>query len=171
MDQLYTMLTLEEIDWIRKENEFVHPDARFGLTVADTHFPPFWVDRVRTGLKIPLNEESRILFTSWGRVEGGNAKWNPLNTTLWVQNYTALPNYNDVGVRNYLYETAGVAATVLTFITRSSGVMLYGKILGELQSANKAADEIVDDCESQFRTWGTDVDLLRQVIADVRAGR
>jgi len=153
------------------EDISTHPNARFGMTLSDTHFPPQWVDRVRAGLKIPLNDESRILFTAWGRVEGGNAKWNPINSTLWVQNYTALPNYNDVPVRNYMYETAGVAATILTLIGRSGGIMLYGGIVGDLQAGVKTADEVVVDRLVQFQKWGTDTDLLLQVIKDVRANR
>lgn len=148
-----------------------HPDARFGATTSDFHYPPDWVNRTRAGLKIPATDESRILFVAWGRTEGGNAKWNPLNSTLWVQNYTLLPNYNDIPVRNYAYETAGIAATVLTFITRSAGKMLYGGILGDLQSGVKSADQIVNDHLSEFYSWGTDTVLLLKVIADVRAGR
>lgn len=153
------------------EREAVHAAARLGATTVDTHFPPGWVDRVRAGLKIPLTEESRILFVAWGRVEGGNAKWNPLNSTLWVQNFTLLPNYNDIPVRNYAYEVAGVAATILTFINRAGGVMTYGGILGDLQAGIKAADQIVMDRAAQFQTWGTDTRLLLEVISDVRAGK
>lgn len=148
-----------------------HPEARFGATSSATHYPPDWINRTRAGLKIPATDESEILFTAWGRTEGGNAKWNPLNSTLWVQNYTLLPDYNDIPVRNYAYETAGVCATVLTFITRESGIMIYGGILGDLQAGVKTADQIVKDRLSQFHKWGTDTTLLLKVIADIRAGR
>lgn len=150
---------------------FVSPKARLGSTMSSTHFPPYWIDRVRSGLKIPFNVETETLFTAWGRVEGGDAKWNPLNSTLWVQNYTALPNYNDIGVRNYMYETAGVAATVLTMIGRQNGVMLYGGILGDLQVGIKLAEKIAEDRRAQFEKWGTNVDLLIEVISDIKAGR
>lgn len=153
------------------EKQDAHPEARFGATTGDFHLPPDWINRTRVGLKIPPTHESEILFTAWARTEGGNAKWNPINSTLWVQNYTLLPNYNDIPVRNYAYETAGVSATVLTLIARSAGVMLYGGIVGDLQAGVKSADQIVKDRIEQFHKWGTDTDLLLQVIADVRAGR
>jgi hypothetical protein len=136
--------------------------------MADTHIPPNFDERVLVGINARVNDENKKLFQAWRRVEGGTAKWNPLNSTLWVQNFTDLPDYNDIKVRNYTYESAGVAATILTFASRNSdGAQRYGGIKADLQAGTKTARQIVLDRAGQFRTWGTDVDLLLQVIDEL----
>lgn len=137
--------------------------------MTDTHTPPNFDQRVLVGVKGQLNPENYRLFQAWRRAEGGTAKWNPLNSTLTLgSQWTETTPYNSVGVRNYRYETVGVAATILTLIQRNAdGTMRYGGILADLQSGTRTAEEIVRDRLNQFDTWGTDTDLLLRVLAEI----
>lgn len=136
-----------------------------------THIPPSFISRVLTALKAPSSYENVRLFDAWIRCEGGNAKWNPLNSSLSLGNQWTEPvDYNSIPVRNYRYETAGVVATVLTFIQREAdGSIRFGGIMGDLQQSKKTAEQIVEDRRAEFSRWGTDVDLLLRVLAETAA--
>ena len=57
------------------------------------------------------NDQNAWALISWMQAEGGNALWNPLNTT---RDAPGAWDYNWVHVKNYpTYET-GIAATVAT---------------------------------------------------------
>lgn len=150
--------------------------AAFGQSdwkeVTNTHTPPDFDERVLTGIKGIVNPENKLLFESWRRAEGGNAKWNPLNSTLLISGFTLSPDYNSIHVRNYAFEFVGIGATIITFASRNDdGTMKFGGIVSDLQKGVKTANQIASDRRIQFSTWGTDVDLLLEVIDDIRAGR
>lgn len=63
--------------------------------------------------KIGARATKRNLWAlvSWMQAEGGNAAFNPLNTTL---DRPGATNYNGVGVKNYVSLAQGVEATAET---------------------------------------------------------
>ena len=61
-------------------------------------------------------------LVSWMQAEGGNASWNPLNTTLDKPGAT---NYNGVGVKNYVSAEQGIEATAET-LNYGADRRLYG---------------------------------------------
>ena len=145
--------------------------------MIDTHTIPNFDTRFLVAIKGGSSPENYILMESWRRTEGlfpnSKAKWNPLHTSYYIDGFTESLDYNTSGpVRNYKYEFAGLAATILTVtIHETDGTMRYGGIISDLQKGAKTADQIVNDRMSQFAKWGTDVQLLLEVISDVRAGR
>lgn len=138
--------------------------------MTETHIPPNFTERVCYGVNaLNITTAIREFFMAWIRAEGGTAKWNPLNSTLWVQNFTFLPNYNSIPVRNYVSPNAGVAATVLTLSQRmADGTLKYGKIVNALQNnyrTNESAVQMVENCRSQIKLWGTNPDLMLEIIS------
>ena len=103
-----------------------------------------------------VTPENLRLLEAWQRAEGGDARWNPLNTTFDLPGAT---NYNSVGVKNYPRATWGVCATALTLTNGR-----YAGILGALQAAKLSAAEIVETCRDQFQTWGTNPDTILAVL-------
>lgn len=149
-----------------------HERARFGAIVSKNHLPPNFSARVAFGLNaMTWTHQIGRFFDAWVRAEGGDADWNPLNSTLWVQNFTNLPNYNDIPVRNYASPNAGVAATVLTLSQHNSdGSLKYGKIVNEIQnnfSNNRTAEQMVQNCQDQIHLWGTDPQLMLEILAGI----
>lgn len=51
------------------------------------------------------------ILRRWQQFEGGNAEWNPFNTT---ERWDGSSNYNSAGVQNYQNEVDGVNATAHT---------------------------------------------------------
>jgi hypothetical protein len=143
---------------------------RFGLTPKSTvdHSPPNWQDRVVVGTGGTPTHQTWRLLTAQARAEGGTAKWNPLNCTLWIQNFTELPNYNDIPVRNYRYPDAGVCAIVLTLTQRNaSGTLMFGKLKNQLQHASdgRTAEQMLAAGWDDFKVWaGTSSDAYPNLI-------
>jgi len=126
--------------------------------MTSTHLPPQWRERLLAVVGAKAGVENLRLLDAWQRSEGGTAQWNPLNTTYKL---TGSTDYNTVpGVQNYRRATEGVCAQALTLVDG-----LYNGILGDLQGGNKTAEQIVTDRAEQFRTWGTDPDLMLRVLA------
>lgn len=147
-----------------------HEKARLGATTVQTHLPPQYQDRIVWGLNGRPTTQTWRYLTAQARCEGGNASWNPCNSTLWVQNFTLIPNYNDVGVRNYSYPNVGVCAHVLTLTQRDDGIMRFGEMYGELQQnsvTGRTAEEMVERSRANIHLWGTDPDLMLQVLASL----
>lgn len=152
-------------------------DRAKGVNVAgpNTHLPPHWQDRVVWGLDGTPNEQTYRFLTAQQRAEGGNAKWNPCNCSLWIQNFTDLPNYNDIPVRNYSYPNVGVAAHVLTLTQHTSdGKLKYAKLYNELQNAvntGRTAEQMVENCRSDLVMWSGGnqdyPDLILSVLKNV----
>lgn len=61
-------------------------------------------------------------LVAWMQAEGGNARFNPLNTTLKMPGST---DYNSVGVQNYVTLDQGLEATVRT-LTYGAEHNLFG---------------------------------------------
>jgi murein DD-endopeptidase MepM/ murein hydrolase activator NlpD len=114
-----------------------------------------WATAFMTALGMPTSQPNLIAISAWAHAEGGNAAWNPLNTT--EQNVPGhTPNsYNSVGVQNYETFAIGLAATVKT-ITNG----LYGSILNALRAGTSSlavADGIINS------PWGTGA-LVREIL-------
>jgi len=131
--------------------------------MSGTHLPPFWRQRLLAVLGAPRRPENLRLLDAWTRAEGGNARWNPLNTTWALPGAT---DYNAVGVKNYPRATWGILATALSLTSPASGTLAYGGILGDLQVGVKTAEQIVTDRADQFRTWGTSSDLILELLKE-----
>lgn len=121
-----------------------------------THLPAHWISRLSSLLAIPPTAAAEKLFTAWAQAEGGEATWNPLNTTYLLPGTTT---YNSDGVRNYPSPVVGLAATALTLILPA-----YAGILGSLQGGQQTAENIVKFHASEFDTWGTGSSLILSVL-------
>jgi hypothetical protein len=127
------------------------------MTTPANHLPPNWRQRLLAVVGAPITSENQRFLDAWQRAEGGAARFNPLNTTF------PLPgalNYNQTGVRNYLRATDGVCATALTLVDGN-----YGGLLAALQTGKLTAAQIVDQHQDEIRTWGTDPNLIRKLLA------
>lgn len=129
------------------------------MSTPATHFPPNWRQRLLEVVNAIVTDENLRFLRAWAQAEGGNATWNPLNTTYACSGYVA-GDYNSAGVKNYTKATAGVCATALTLINGR-----YPTLLGALQGGKLTAEELVDKAEADLRTWGTNPDVIRQVLA------
>jgi len=95
----------------------------------------------------------RIRFLrAWAACEGGTARFNPLNTTLYLSGSTA---YNRAGVRNYDDAIMGLAATLLTI-----RLGYYSGIRAALRATDITAAQIALRSRSGIRTWGTNPDCV-----------
>lgn len=124
--------------------------------MSATHFPPNWIRRLLAVLGAPVTPEAVRLFSAWATAEGGNAQWNPLNTTLRLEGSW---NYNSVGVQNYARPIIGVCATALTV---ANGY--YNGILGALQGGQLTAEQIVEQHGHEFNLWGTGAANVLRVL-------
>ena len=127
--------------------------------MASTHLPPYWAEHTTAVLGGPQRAETRRFFHAWAQVEGGTAKWNPLNSTMQIPGSTPLAG-NTAGVQNYPRPVWGVCATAMTLTDGN-----FGKIVGHVQAGTYTAEQIVNDCADQIRVWGSDPDLILQVLA------
>jgi hypothetical protein len=145
--------------------------AATAATAPQTHYPPHWERRTLVLLDAPANHENQRFMTAWGRAEGGNAKWNPLNSTLRLGgtvSWTDTTDYNSIGVKNYSYGFAGIAATALTMQQRDwQGNPLYGGIVADLKNGTHTAEDIVTRNDTEIKLWGTNPDLILEVLKSI----
>lgn len=95
----------------------------------------------------PSNNNAAILAT-WQRFEGGQALFNPLNTT------TPMPGssrYNSAGVQNYPNEGSGETATARTLLNGH-----YPQIVDAFRADTPMAEWYGNDAIiAEINTWGT----------------
>ena len=139
--------------------------------MADTHYPSHWIRRFLAVLDAPVNHQNTRLMEAWSRSEGGEAKWNPLNSTMRLSgsySWTEEKNYNSIGVCNYRYGIAGICATALTLSQRDyNGKLMYPGILADIKAGKKTAEQILRDNEAEFKLWGTGIKLPLEVLAGI----
>lgn len=117
------------------------------------------------GVEIERYDEAQLAVVCWIAAEGGYARFNPLNTTLWVPGCT---NYNSVGVKNYRTYDEGVGASVAT-LNYGADRFRYGyRPIRRRLRRNRNAERILKAVEAS--EWGTG-GLALQVLEDVREGR
>jgi len=119
----------------------------------------------------PATHENQRLMQAWATAEGGEAKWNPLNSTLRLSgtvSWTDPVNYNSVGVCNYLYGFAGCAATALTMLQKDwQGNAVYGGIVADLKNGSRTAEAIVERNDAEFSKWGTSPQLILDCLKTI----
>lgn len=117
------------------------------------------------GIGADAEHEAMLACVCWMAGEGGYAKNNPLNTTLWKPGSTV---YNYAYVRNYPTPAVGIEATCET-LNYGADRFKYGyrPIRRRLRKGNNAERilKAVDNSD-----WGTG-GIALAVLADVRAGR
>lgn len=101
--------------------------------------------------------EARALLRAWAACEGGNASFNPLNTTYHVAGATS---YNSAGVQNYLDRTMGLAATMLTL-----RLPAYHELRLALAVGGLSPTERLRRGAAGITTWGTDVRCIRSRLS------
>lgn len=106
----------------------------------------FWIALVR-GVGGRNDTNSLPLLQKWQTYEGGNADWNPLNST---ESWPGSSEYNSAGVKNYNTEVDGINATVATL---KNGY--YPAILANLVSDAPTSAWAADTVIAEVRKWGT----------------
>lgn len=112
-------------------------------------------------IQIPHTSHNADAFMSWMQAEGGNAWYNPLNTT-WVTNDSWI--YNSAGVRSYPTFSAGVDAEARTLILTRPELGYY--IIRQHLRQNDPPKQTLQAVESS--QWGTG-GLAVRVLPDVKA--
>jgi hypothetical protein len=77
------------------------------MTVTRAEFTKKWLPLVEA----PVTKRNLWAVVSWMQAEGGDARFNPLNTT---EEWQGATDYNSVGVKNYRTLEDGLAATART---------------------------------------------------------
>lgn len=150
-------------------NMETHPEARFGATTSHTHIPDHFIPRFMGMLELARTHEVERFITAWIRSEGGNARWNPLNSSLKLSgtvNWTEAKDYNSIPVRNYKYAIAGVVANVLTLAQRNADgeTNVYATLLNNLRDSSLTAEEIVSTSQTDIKRWGTSPTVMLDVL-------
>ena len=110
------------------------------------------------GIGAPETENNLLYLFAWRQAEGGNATFNPFNTT---QKAEGASNYNKVGVKNYTSPEQGLKATIKTLLNGR-----YGEIISSLK---RDADPIETAEALERSPWGTG-GLAKKVISGYQAG-
>jgi len=125
-----------------------------------SHLPYMWKFRVLRAIKAKGNRQNRRLLAAWEVAEGGDAAFNPMNTT---QPWPGATNYNSVGVKNYPSASAGIAATGDTLCNG-----YYPGIVSDMRAGGFTAEQIVVRSAKEFDTWGTGSAHILAVLAGAR---
>lgn len=104
------------------------------------------------------SRDMQLALIAWQQAEGGDAAFNPFNTT---QPWPGSTCYNEVCVRNYASREDGIAATVQTIRYSAAG---YQDIREGI---------LTNDPDRLFRglepgAWGTNAALARQIYERIR---
>lgn len=93
----------------------------------------------------PVTPDNMRYAGAWQQAEGGNAAFNPFNTT---QPSAGASNYNSVGVKNYGSLQEGLHATAQTLLNGH-----YNKLVADLRSGKASAMQLAQD--EAATPWGT----------------
>lgn len=123
------------------------------------HLPRLWRFRIAVKGRFGYHRNVWTVWQAWERAEGGNASFNPWNTT---EPWPGSAAYNDnvPPVRNYRTGSDGIAATVATL--RNSH---YPNMLRCFRKPGKMSPrEIVEACRKDFDTWGTGANNVLRLL-------
>lgn len=109
-------------------------------------------NKILAGIGAPVTPENKRFMYAWRAAEGGQAAFNPFNTT---QGAPGATNYNTAGVKNYASEEQGVAATVKTLLNGR-----YGDIVSALRDGGPGASAAAAQALARS-PWGTGELVLR----------
>ncbi len=109
-----------------------------------------WAEAFLDELGAPANRANLYALVAWIQAEGGEAKWNPLNTT---HDAIGATDYNWVGVKNYPSFEVGLQATIET-LEYGAERDLYGyrPIKRNLKRGRRAGKTLR---AVEASTWGT----------------
>jgi hypothetical protein len=109
-----------------------------------------WATEFLKELGAPVTMANLHALVSWIQAEGGDASWNPLNTTLDADGAT---EYNWVGVKNYPDFATGITATVETLNYGADHNLYEYKPIRHNLMASRRAGLTLRAVEAS--TWGT----------------
>ena len=116
-----------------------------------------WRFRLATAGRFGYHREVFKVWAAQARIEGGNARYNPWNTT---EPWPGATNYNAAGVKNYASAKDGIAATLAT--------LRNGHYPGMVRDYKNprcfTAREIVERNAAEYDTWGTGATKILQVL-------
>lgn len=135
------------------QNAQANPGATTSASGVNTTTGNFATDLLTT-LGLPTTAQNIAAINAWHQAEGGNASFNPLNTT---QGASGASDYNSVGVKNYTSYQQGVQATAQTLTNGH-----YANILNALKAGNDA--QAVASAVGAS-PWGTSGSLMSKVLA------
>ena len=120
------------------------------------HLPLLWKFRLLRALRAKGNAANRQVLAAQAKVEGGNARFNPCNTTEpWPGSW----DYNSAHVKNYATGQDGIRATAATFTNGH-----YDGIVKDFRAGTKSARQIITDNASEWDTWGTGAAKMLAVL-------
>ena len=139
--------------------------------MSQSHLPEHWIEKLCVALSIPgwltgdFPHEVERFFTAWERAEGGDAEWNPLNTTDHITDAWGPwqgSDYNRITVANYKHPWQGIAATAATILQSSN----FSGILADLRATSPTwkAEEIVKRNAGEIKEWGTSPTLMLEIL-------
>ena len=121
-----------------------------------------WVRAFLRGIGAPESKRNLYAIVSWIQAEGGNARFNPLNTTHSAPGAVA---YNSVGVKSYPTAEIGLQATIET-LEYGAERDLYGyRPIKRNLKRNRRAGKTLRAVENS--EWGTGGLALR-VLPDTK---
>ncbi len=112
-------------------------------------------------LSVPHSDQNAFAWVSWAQAEGGNADFNPLNTTL---DWPGATDYNSVHVKNYLTSADGLKATAQTLKQDN-----FAHILAHLKRGDNAKRTLRAVEHSEWGTGGLALRCLPFVKANYLA--
>lgn len=146
------------IQKVISERESTRPSGK-KITVTKLHTVPgpagsddAFYNKILTGIGAPATPENKRFMYAWRAAEGGQAAFNPFNTT---QGAPGATNYNTAGVKNYTGEDQGVAATVKTLLNGR-----YSEIISALRDGGPGASAAAAQALARS-PWGTGELVLR----------
>lgn len=140
--------------------------------MSSTHLPQNWIQKVMVNLSIPgwisghFDHQIIRFFTAWAQAEGGNAEWDPLNTTDHISDAWGAwygPDYNSTGVVNYETPWKGIVGTYATMLESP----VFTQIVSDLRVAEAnayTAEQLVERNKGAIHTWGTNPDLILEIL-------
>lgn len=121
---------------------------------------PYWERRLLAALGLIVTDERVHFLQAWAACEGGNAHFNPLNTTMKVSGSRP---YNSAGVQNFPDELAGLAATLLTL-----RLPYYAALRTSMIVHPHDALAILTGSGQSLITWGTGTKCIAAKLAPPR---
>ena len=121
--------------------------------------------KVLEALDAPVKTHNRRALQAQIQAKGGNAAFNPFNTTLKMPGSRDLPG-NTAHVQEYVSAEQGIAATVKTLREPGHGYEAIVRALRKNLPARDTIEFIIDSA------WGTGeghgADLLRTVLGELQ---
>ncbi len=114
--------------------------------------------RLADELHVPHTPQNAYAWVSWAQAEGGNAAFNPLNTTL---EWPGATDYNSVHVKNYLTSDDGIKATAQTLKQQN-----FAHILNRLKTSAAPRLTLRAVEHSEWGTGGLALKCLPSVKAN-----